>query len=586
MLLSFIEKLKGFPKIYYVLFIFVLIMLLVFLLFVLINNKLNRRALLIKPKSSVKDIYILEILLKNNEVKIYSKKNYNRLYKYTIAQWTDLIHYNNLDEWENWIESILSGKNIIQHHLYIRAINPENSKLSLIRINFDQYNKEKESIYCNFEIIEVEQKTNLLSVPSLINPNEFKTKIIENINDSKEPVGVFMIFELSTIKLIKNRYSLNISNDCLFEIMRRFKELIDDNTYISYFGTNSFYLYKKGIKNRIGAIEYMKEVYELIASEPISINKYIISPHFNVGISIFGEYTFDINELFRNAKLALTQGNNKYEKIKYGYYDYINETVNIKYRQNVEKLRQFIYSENFDLFFETFVSLTSLSVHGYYARFDQSFNEEDGFPTYLQIAKNLKLKDEFITKFFITMLNKCDKEMSKRVRVYAKVNVEDLELVKNIILSNKEFLNIRLVLVVDYEQVIKEENAAIVRRIHEELSSYSNIEYGLVADENMITVYSNVLNICNYIILDEFMLTNVEVDDIKKITLENIIDNTTAFSGVQFIARGVAKYEQAITLQKMGIGAISGPYVLEPTSNISNEEFLKNRTIQRLYEHE
>jgi len=586
MLLSILDKFKGFPTIYYVLFAFVFVMLLTFILFVFINNRLNKRALLTKRKSAVKDTFILEILLRNNEVKIYNKKNYHRLYKYTIDQWTDLIHFNNLDEWNLWIEAILNGKNLAQHHLFIRAINPENSKLSLIRVDFDQYNKEKESIYCNFEVIEVEQKTNLLTVPSLMNTNDFKNKIIENIKENKEPIGVFMIFELSTIKLIKNRYSLNISNDCLFEIMRRFKELIDDHTFISYFGTNSFYIYRKGIKTRNEAIEYMKEVYDSIASEPISINKYVINPHFNVGISIFGEYTFDINELFRNAKLSLIQGNNKYEKIKYGYYDYLNESVNIKYRQNVENLRKFIYSDDFDLYFETFVSLTSLSVHGYYARFDQSFNEENGFPTYLQISKNLKLKDEFITKFFITMLNKCCKELSRRARVYAKVNVEDLELVKNVVLSNKEYSKVRLVLVVDYEQVIKEENAAIVRHIHEELSNYSNIEFGVIADENMITIYSNVLDICSYIILDEFMLTNVEVDDIKKITLESIIDNTMSFSGVQFIARGVTKFEQAITLQKMGIGAMSGPYVLEPTSNITNQDFLKNRTLQRLYGHE
>ena len=102
----------------------------------------------------------------------------------------------------------------------------------------------------------------------------------------------------------------------------------------------------------------------------------------------------------------------------------------------------------------------------------------------------------------------------------------------------------------------------------------------------MITVYSNVLSLCSFIILYEFMVSNIEFDDLKHIATENIIENTTAFSGIQFISRGVKKYEQARNLQEMGIMAISGPYVLEPTSDLQNTNFLKNRTIQRLYEHE
>jgi EAL domain-containing protein (putative c-di-GMP-specific phosphodiesterase class I) len=104
----------------------------------------------------------------------------------------------------------------------------------------------------------------------------------------------------------------------------------------------------------------------------------------------------------------------------------------------------------------------------------------------------------------------------------------------------------------------------------------------------MITVYSSVLSLCSYIILDEFMISNIEVDDLKRITVENIIENTSAFSinSIQFVSRGIKKYEQARNLQTLGVIAISGTYVLEPTSDLNGTSFLKNRTIQRLYEHQ
>ncbi len=586
MLASLVNKIKELSDVYYVYIVFIFVLFIAFIIFVIVNNRLNKRDLLTKEKEAVKDIYILELLYDNGLVRIYSKKNYTKIYTYTINQMLDLIQYSDLTEWKSWIENVKKGKIHEKSHIIIRIVNPANSKISITRITFEQYNKDKKAIYCNFELINIDHKTNSLNIPNLINPTEFKKNIVEYISDKKAPIGVFMIFELITVKSIMKRYGNTISNECLFEIMRRFKDLIDDSTYISYFGMNSFYIYKKGITTRYDSIEFMKNIYNRVGAEAISINKYVISPHFNVGISIFGEYTFDVNELMKNAKLALSQGNSKFERIKYGYYDYVNESVNIKYRQNAEKLRQLISGKEIDIKFEPMVSLSSLSIYGFYARFDYSFNEEDGYQTYLQIAKTLNLKDEFITKLLITMLDKCAKSMPKRSRVFFKVNVEDLELVKNIILSNQEYMRLKIVFVIDYEQLLKEENAVIVRNVYEELIHNSLIDFAVIADENMITVYSNVLSLCSYIILDEFMISNIEVDDLKKITADNIIENTTAFSGVQFIARGVKKYEQAVVLQQMGIVAISGTYILEPTTNLVNNGFLKNRTIQRLYEHE
>ena len=586
MLTNFIDKIKNLPDIYYVFAAFVFLLVVAHIIFLVVNNRLNKRDLLTKEKEGVRETYILEVLFEKDLVRIYSKKNYKKVYSYTMDQMFDLIQYSDLDDWKKWINNIKKGKVSEGGHIIVRIINPANSKASLVRIVFEQYNLDKKSIFFNFEIINVDLKTSSIDVPSLMNPNEFKKKIDESGFEKKNTSGTFMIFELTTVKSILKRFGNTVSNECLFEIMRRFKDIMDDTTHVSYFGLNSFYIFKKGIITKTDAIELMKNIYDAVGSEEIYVNKYVIMPHFNVGISVLGEYTFDSNELIRNAKLALTQANNKYETIKYGYYDYSNETVNIKYRQNSDKLRNLLSHDKLNLVFEPMVSLSSLSIFGYYARFDRSFSEDDGFQTYLQVAKSLNLKDELITKFVVSMLDKCVNEMRKRSRVLFKVNIEDLELVKNIILSNQEYMRLKIVLVLDYEQLLKEENASIVKSVYEETYDNSLIDFAVIADENMITVYSNVLSLCSFIILDEFMVSNIEVDDLKHIATENIIENTTAFSGIQFISRGVKKYEQARNLQEMGIMAISGPYVLEPTSDLQNTNFLKNRTIQRLYDHE
>lgn len=588
MVLTFLDELKNLQDIYYVFAAFIFILFIAHIIFVIVNNRLNKRDLNTKEKDGVKDIFILELLFDKNKVRIYTKKNYHKLYTYTMDQMFDLIQYSDLSDWKTWISDIKKGKVSEGSHLVLRLLNPSNSKVSVVRMIFEQYNLNKKAIYFNFEVINVDLKTQLEKIPSLINPNEFK-KLFMNYNmDSKKSVGVFMVFEFTTIKSILKRFGNTVSNECLFEIMKRFKDVMDDSTYVSYFGMNSFYIYRKGVKNKADAIEFMKNIYESVGVEEIYVNKYVIMPHFNVGISIFGEYTFDFNELIKNAKLALSQANNKYETLKYAYYDYNNETVNNKYRQSAEKIRSIINGDNINILFEPMVSLVTLSIYGYYARFDRSFNEDDGYQTYLQIAKSLNLKDEFITKFVKTMLNKCLKEMSHKSRVFFKVDVEDLELVKNIILSDERYMKLKIVFVLDYEQLLKETNASIVKSTHEELSDGSLIDFAVIADENMITVYSSVLSLCSYIILDEFMISNIEVDDLKRITVENIIENTSAFSinSIQFVSRGIKKYEQARNLQTLGVIAISGTYVLEPTSDLNGTSFLKNRTIQRLYEHQ
>lgn len=588
MVLTFLDELKNLQDIYYVFAAFIFVIFIAYITFIVVNNRLNKRDLNTREKDGVKDILILELLFDKDKVRIYSKKNFTKLYTYTMNQMFDLIQYGDLQEYKTWINDIKKGKVNEGSHLVLRILNPSNSKVSVIRMIFEQYNLNKKAIYFNFEIINVDLKTNIEKIPNLMNPNEFKKIFANYSTNTNKSVGVFMVFELTTIKSILKRFGNTVSNECLFEIMRRFKDIMDDSTYVSYFGMNSFYIYRKDVTNKIDAIEFMKNIYESVCVEEIYVNKYVIMPHFNVGISVYGEYTFDFNELIKNAKLALAQANNKYETIKYGYYDYNNETVNNKYRQSAEKIRNIIKGDNINILFEPMVSLVTLSLYGHYARFDYSFSEDDGYQTYLQIAKSINLKDEFTTKFVKCMLEKCVKEMSHRERVFFKVDVEDLELVKNIILSDEKYMKLKIVFVLDYEQLLKEENAIKVKSTYEELTDGSLIDFAVIADENMITVYSSVLSLCSYIILDEFMISNIEIDDLKRITVENIIENTSAFSinGIQFISRGIKKYEQARNLQNLGVTAISGPYVLEPTSDLNETNFLKNRTIQRLYEHQ
>ena len=147
MLTNFIDKVKNLPDIYYVFAAFVFLLVVAHIIFLVVNNRLNKRDLLTKEKEGVRETYILEVLFDKDLVRIYSKKNYRKVYSYTMDQMFDLVQYSDLDDWKKWINNIKKGKVSEGGHIIVRIINPANSKASLVRIVFEQYNLDKKSIF-------------------------------------------------------------------------------------------------------------------------------------------------------------------------------------------------------------------------------------------------------------------------------------------------------------------------------------------------------------------------------------------------------------------------------------------------------
>ena len=83
------------------------------------------------------------------------------------------------------------------------------------------------------------------------------------------------------------------------------------------------------------------------------------------------------------------------------------------------------------------------------------------------------------------------------------------------------------------------------------------------------------------IIFDEFMISKIEANDLKQISIDNIITNTHN-NKIKYIAYGIGKYEQAEVLEKLGIDNLAGPYISYSLDDLENQEFLKNRSVQAL----
>ena len=93
--------------------------------------------------------------------------------------------------------------------------------------------------------------------------------------------------------------------------------------------------------------------------------------------------------------------------------------------------------------------------------------------------------------------------------------------------------------------------------------------------------FSHLLSDVDMIIFDEFMISNIEANDLRQISIDNIITNTQN-NKIKYISYGINKYEQAEVLEKLGIDNLAGPYISKPNEDIHNQEFLKNRSVQAL----
>ena len=76
MLTTLKDKINNLPDIYYVFAAFIFIMFIAHIIFLVVNNRFNKRDLTTKEKEGVKDVYILELLFGKNKVRIFSKKEY------------------------------------------------------------------------------------------------------------------------------------------------------------------------------------------------------------------------------------------------------------------------------------------------------------------------------------------------------------------------------------------------------------------------------------------------------------------------------------------------------------------------------
>ena len=558
--------------------IFLFTFLLIFILYIIISNKKDEKILLDTRNSLRKKEKTLRINFEDETVLIYDNSNRILLVKYTINQFKSLIEYKYLDAFDEWLNKIKDKKSNKKLIIGIYLINTSDSKKNLIRFTLLNYNRKTKEAFAKME----EVIRNYQFSEKLLENYEFYETVNKTLGINKNNIkGTIIAIKITNMDFLRKRYGNENANVLLGEMFQRIYKISQEEEILAtYMQNNTFCIFKVGIKDKKQAKSYISNIIKEITNEAVNILNKQVAPSLNVSYSIYGETTYDIKLAVSLTIKSLDKTTYKFSKNRYIFYDAAFDSEMLNQNKDLEIIREIIANNNFNILYEPIICTEQISILGFniHTKFTV-YNDDDNFLTVYNLCDKYGLKNEFLYMYYRHLFNVI-LESNTYHRMLLKVELSHLEIIKNVWLENHNYSKINLVLVFNYEDIV---HPKININFNQIISDFieMNIRFGLLADENMLTIVSNIIHRVDMIIFDEFMTNNLETNDMKQISIDNIINNTQN-NRVKYIAYGVNKYEQAEILNKLDVDNIAGSYISYPLLDLNNQEFLNNRSIQAL----
>lgn len=549
------------------------------ILYIIISNYRNKLILIDTQNSLRKNKQTIRINYDKEIIQIYDNNKRILIAKYSFLEFRSLIDYKYIDVFDEWIEKIKDHNQTSKKTLGLYLVDTKDSSRHYVRLTLLNYNKKTKESFLSVEEI----NKSVQFSKKLLDSNEFYDEINKLTGFHKNSIsGEIIVLKITNMNFLRKRYGNENANILLGEMFNRISELNeDDDLYATYLQHSTFCIFKKGINDRKQAKSYTADLISKLVEEPIQILKNHVAPEIAASYTLYGYKTYDLRVLINQTMRLLERNTLKFGKNRYVYYDSASDNDLINQNKDVEKLRDIIDNQNFKILFEPILSLEQMNVLGYviHSRFNYT-TPSDKFLTIYNACDKYGIKEEFLKMYYHKVLERCMEVNTKNYRILLKIDLTHLEIIKKLWLENPSYQKIRLNLVINYEDVIHPKKQINFSNIIDDLNEL-RLKFSLIADENMLTIISKSVFSAEMIIFDEFMISNIEANDLKQISIDNILDNTQS-NKIKYVAYGISKYEEAEVLGKLGVDNITGPYISSFYDDVDNLEFLKNRKVQAL----
>ncbi len=559
--------------------IFLAVSFLSFAIYVLISNRRNRKILIDKENSLRKRQDMIRINFRKNTIKLYDNNKRILVSTYSMEEFKSLIEYKSIDHFNEWIKKIKVLNENIKPSVGVYLFDPKDSSKHYIKLTLLNYLKSTGEAFARMD-----ELNRTLQLPSKLLDNNDFYQSINNLSGlrKKSISGVICFFKITNMNFLRKRYGNENANILLGEMFNRIAVINNkEETFATYLQGNIFCVFQKDIKDRRQAKSYVSNLIDELADEPVDILGKQVEPTINANYTLYGEKSYDLKSVINSAIKSLERTSFKLSKKRFVYYDGQLDNDALNQNKEIEKVHSIIDNDEFMVSYEPILCLEQMNVLGYiiHTRFN-IFSEEDNFLTIYNFCEKYGLRNEFLIMYYRHIFNECIKSNSRHYRMVLKVDLLHIDIIKNVWLENPNHYKIHLILAFNYEDIIHPKKQVNFTNLMNELNEL-RIQTALIADENMLTIISNVVFKVDMIIFDEFLISNIEANDLKQISIDNIINNTQT-NKVKYIALGINKYEQAEVLNKIGVDNLVGPYISKSQNEIGKHDFLKNRSVQAL----
>ncbi len=422
-------------------------------------------------------------------------------------------------------------------------------------------------------------KANYDEVTGLMSKSLFVKEVNKFLEKSTRSSYVLYI-DIDNFRFINDTFGHYIGDKVLKYIGYTLKNLGIYETKVTRFSDDEFVIFIKDISDKDKIKKYINQVF-FEFENGISIEKYTFRIGITMGVSKFPEEGMSIEELIRNADIAMGEAK-KVNFLKYKFYGDIDKDKVLEETRYLGKLYDALKNDEFVLYYQPQLCLESGKLIGSEALIRWNSKEFGLVPPnkFIPILERTGLIID-VGKWVI----------EEAIRQQAKLKKMGLAPIRmSINLSAIQFLNATLVdninkIVKKYDVDTKfiefeiTESVAI-NDINFVQDAFNKIKKGgfSIAIDDFGTGYSS-LNRLQNLPIDRLKIDKTFVDGIglkdKRESIVNVIIELSNLLNVSSIAEGVEHKHQINYLKYNGCKEIQGYYFAKPMKSEDFEEFIK-----------
>ncbi len=461
---------------------------------------------------------------------------------------------------------------LIAIQTYNKEIHINDSHIGLINFISEQLTLAIERFH---HIKEVEHLTYYDPLTELPNKSLFFEQGNQIISQKKEDSMLACLFiDIDNFMVINDTYGDYISNQILQKISYKLAKMVTDDLTVYYWGADKFTIILNNCKD-IKHIKRSAKKIKNIISNDMQIDDNNINITFSIGISICPIHSQNINDLCRDADIAMHQAKEKGKNQFYIFEEYMKDIIISNYGIN-ESLREAVNKQQWEIYYQPQFDAKSNSVIGFEALIRWQHPE-----------KGIIMPSNFIPT---AESNECIFDIGKYViknvfKQASKWNQKyDKNLIASINLSPKEFERKKVItLIQDTLNTFNLSSDLVIVEITENTFLNNNMEQiqklkdmGIkISIDDFGTGYSSLSYLQEYpvdsIKIDKSFVRNINNDHQKKI-LSNSIINLANNLNLDIVTEGIENKEELDFFTNKECDKFQGYYFSKPLNAVDFEK--------------